>query len=258
MPLSATDQGRKLRDMVGTDRPQLTTEKSWPRRGHTLRLETQLWSSDKTPPGSNKRVSQKFESWHGLLVSTCGATDHSGSRWRSHGFTDGCLLTRQRGARAFHNPPQWGPDWAVGERGTDVWGRDARVGADNDWPSGLRCGSGSDTGANRSETGRGSEKDPGGERGCWGPTTEAGGHSMDSAGAAASHQGILLGRGNLGHRYQGRVAAMHLQHLPMEDGAGGRVPLHLLRRFGQGGGRGKGPEESQDLANEGTRKRWTS
>jgi hypothetical protein len=42
-----------------------------------------------------------------------------------------------------------------------------------------------------------------------------------------------------------------LQHLPMEDGAPGLAPLHLLRRSGRGGGHGEGPEEVQDVANKG-------
>jgi hypothetical protein len=43
---------------------------------------------------------------------------------------------------------------------------------------------------------------------------------------------VLFGRGDLRHLDHGREATLRIQHLPVEDGAGGQTPLRLLRRSG--------------------------
>jgi hypothetical protein len=78
VPLSATDPGRQPRAVTGADRPQLTTAKA--DRVEAARGKSGLNCDPEVRLRLEATSALARDSWHGLLVSACCATDHSGSR----------------------------------------------------------------------------------------------------------------------------------------------------------------------------------
>jgi hypothetical protein len=56
---------------------------------------------------------------------------------------------------------------------------------------------------------------------------------MGPGGAATGHQSVVHGAGDLRQLNQGRMPALHLQRVPLADGAGGLAPLRLLGGLGE-------------------------
>ncbi len=126
VPLSATDPRCKLCDTVSADQPQLTAARVG--RAEILHSDPGLNCDPATRHRMEARceLARYLKAGHRLLVSACGAAGHPGSRRGHPGFTDSHLSTRQRGARALHNPSGCRSDQADGEAA--IHGRERRRG----------------------------------------------------------------------------------------------------------------------------------